>query len=234
VLSRLLTPRGMLFVGPAESGVVLEHDFRSAKLPLAFAFRKAEAMPAKTVSAETWPLRAVPFLVRPAAAAASASSAAPAPGTRPAPPAARASTPPSPRVSSPSPASPAASSSASSPARKGDGPAELDEARELADQGRFDEAADRCDAHLRQHGPSADACFLLGLVRDARGRAPDAEAWYRKAIYLDQHHEHALLHLALLLERQDRVAEARVLRQRLRRVVAILKAAGPRGTPDRT
>ena len=41
VLSRLLTANGVVFAGPAESGVVIEHDFRSAKMPLAFAFRKA-------------------------------------------------------------------------------------------------------------------------------------------------------------------------------------------------
>jgi chemotaxis protein methyltransferase WspC len=75
-------------------------------------------------------------------------------------------------------------------------------------------------------------CFLLGLVRDASGRWSDAEAWYRKALYLDQHHEQALLHLALLLERHARPTEARVMRQRLRRVAAILKAAGPNGAGE--
>jgi chemotaxis protein methyltransferase WspC len=73
-------------------------------------------------------------------------------------------------------------------------------------------------------------CFLLGLVRDAGDQASEAEAWYRKALYLDQHHADALLHLALLLERHARPTEARVLRQRLRRIAAILDAAGP----DRT
>jgi chemotaxis protein methyltransferase WspC len=223
VLARLLTPTGMLFVGPAETSVVIEHDFRSAKLPLAFAFRKSEAMPAETRSPwvaplPTWPA-AVPRLVErpgfPVAPVAPVASIAPVASTS------RASTPSSsPPSSSPSPR-------LSPPARQIDRPVELEEARELADQGRFEEAADRCDVHLRKHGPTADACFLLGLVRDARGHSPDAERWYRKALYLDQHHEHALLHLALLLERHARPAEARVLRQRLRRVAAILKAAGP-------
>jgi chemotaxis protein methyltransferase WspC len=217
VLARLLTPTGMLFVGPAETSVVIEHDFRSAKLPLAFAFRKSEAMPAETRSPwvaplPAWPAAAPRLVERPgfpvAPVAPSASIA----------PISRASTPSTPSTPSPR---------LSPPAREIDRPVELEEARELADQGRFEEAADLCDAHLRKHGPTADACFLLGLVRDARGHSPDAERWYRKALYLDQHHEHALLHLALLLERHARPAEARVLRQRLRRVAAILKAAGP-------
>ena len=117
------------------------------------------------------------------------------------------------------------------PAAPPERPVDLDDARTLADQGRFDEAAERCDVYLRKHGPTADVCFLLGLVRDAKGHASDAETWYRKALYLDQHHEQALLHLALLLERHARPTEARVLRQRLRRVEAILKAAVANSTP---
>lgn len=192
VLSRLLTPAGMLFVGPAESGVVLEHDFQSAKLPLAFAFRKAPLPRPRPETVRILPVaRARPRLHPPASAAPLASAPLP------------------PRLPSL------------------DRPVELDEARALADQGAFDEAAERCDVYLHKHGPTAEVCFLLGLVRDAGGRASEAEAWYRKALYLDQHHADALLHLALLLERHARPTEARVLRQRLLRVAAILKAAGP-------
>jgi chemotaxis protein methyltransferase WspC len=223
VLSRLLTPSGMLFVGPAESGVVLEHHFRSAKLPLAFAFRKAQPKPAAAAAPvasvrpvvhgqsrrgrEVLPERpAVARLVRP-----ESTPAAPILPVARALPTSDVSLPPGP----PNP----------------NQPRELDEARVLADQGRFQEAAERCDVYLRKHGPTAEVCFLLGLVRDANGHASDAETWYRKALYLDHYHEQALLHLALLLERHARPTEARVLRQRLRRVEAILKAAGP-NTPS--
>ena len=40
-LTRLLSGRGVLFIGPSESGLFLRHDFVSAKIPLAFAFRKS-------------------------------------------------------------------------------------------------------------------------------------------------------------------------------------------------
>jgi hypothetical protein len=40
VLERLLT-KGFLFVGPSETGLLLSHDFVSAKVSLAFAFRWA-------------------------------------------------------------------------------------------------------------------------------------------------------------------------------------------------
>ncbi|HSW13047.1 MAG TPA: protein-glutamate O-methyltransferase CheR, partial [Solimonas sp.] len=38
VLQRLLKDRGTLFVGPAETGLLLDHQFVSSKWPLAFAF----------------------------------------------------------------------------------------------------------------------------------------------------------------------------------------------------
>jgi chemotaxis protein methyltransferase WspC len=41
VLRRLLTAKGVVFVGPAEASLMLKHDFVSTKEPLAFAFRKA-------------------------------------------------------------------------------------------------------------------------------------------------------------------------------------------------
>ena len=40
-LRRMLADNGLLFVGPAESSTLLDHDLVSAKVPLAFAFRKA-------------------------------------------------------------------------------------------------------------------------------------------------------------------------------------------------
>jgi chemotaxis protein methyltransferase WspC len=42
-LKRLLTPEGLLFVGPAEAALMLQHNLVSAKRPLAFAFRQGTA-----------------------------------------------------------------------------------------------------------------------------------------------------------------------------------------------
>ena len=41
VLGRLLTRSGLLFVGPSETGLLLDHGFVPAGIPLAFAFRQA-------------------------------------------------------------------------------------------------------------------------------------------------------------------------------------------------
>jgi chemotaxis protein methyltransferase WspC len=96
----------------------------------------------------------------------------------------------------------------------------IDEAYRLADQGHFAEAARHCEVDLRAAGPSARAFYLLGLVRDASGNASDAETFYRKAIYLDPGHREALVHLALLMDREGRPDDAQVLRTRVRRLEA--------------
>ena len=96
--------------------------------------------------------------------------------------------------------------------------ADIDEAMRLADQGHFVEAATCCEEHLRQHGPSAAAFYLLGLVRDATGNHAEAAAYYRKALYLDPNHYETQIHLALLMEKQGDAAGAQVLRNRARRL----------------
>lgn len=94
----------------------------------------------------------------------------------------------------------------------------LEEAATLADGGRFEEAVDRCEQYLRQSGPSADAFHLMGLVREASGDATAAVTCYRKALYLDPNHAEVLIHLALLLEKVGKKAEAQLLRQRTNRL----------------
>ena len=46
--------------------------------------------------------------------------------------------------------------------------------QQLADAGRFSEAAAICEAYLLQYGVSAQAYYLLGLARDAVGAASQA------------------------------------------------------------
>ncbi len=93
----------------------------------------------------------------------------------------------------------------------------LAEAASRADRGELASAAELAEAHLRRHGPDAEAYYLLGLVRDAAGDAAGAEAAYRKALYLMPGHARALAHLAPLLERRGGGAEARRLRARAAR-----------------
>jgi chemotaxis protein methyltransferase WspC len=193
VLKRLLKPQGVLFVGPSESGLLLSHDFDSTRVPLTFAFRRRGSAPVAM---------AIPAPVQ--ALATRASKA------HPASPA---------RVSSPNLArrpSLATATDSAAPAPAPQGPAH--EAFRLADQGRMAEAAAACEEHLRQHGPSVQCFFLLGLIRSAAGNVNDARQYYRKALYLDRYHEGTLLHLRVLLETQGDAAGAQIIRDRLQRL----------------
>jgi chemotaxis protein methyltransferase WspC len=199
VLQRLLTSNGTLFVAPSETGLLLRHEFVSEKIPLAFAFRKSAAgsrapKPAGVRSVAHLPAR--PGEPSPA-------SGRQVPGAKPA-------------AASPQPFPPAGQQA---------GPhADLDEVVRLADQGSLDEAASCCEAHLREHGPSARAFYLLGLVRDAAGNPADASSYYRKALYLDPAHHETLVHFAFLVEQQGNGAAAQVLRNRARRVEQLSRA----------
>ena len=197
ILERLLRPQGVLFVAPSETGLLLSHEFVSANLPLAFAFRKpsmnasgkqAEAM----AQARLASLKKRGRMIKPA--------------------------------TNPKPIRAFSASALSTPnslpviAAAGEPKMGMDEAARLADQGRFVEAAKCCETYVLKNGPSAQAFHLMGLVRDATGNHPEATTYYRKALYLDPDHHEALIHLALLMEQQGSAAGARALRDRARRV----------------
>ncbi|MDP9084030.1 MAG: protein-glutamate O-methyltransferase CheR [Pseudomonadota bacterium] len=188
VLQRLLKPDGILFVGPAEYGLVLDHDFVSAQASLVFGFRRRCGSVRKGS-----PASAVRPIPRPPVAPTSSSSAPATPRTAP-----RAVT---------LTTLPASIRSAQQ------------EAFRLADQGRFTDASKRCAEDLCEHGPSAQTYFLMGLIRAAGGALAKADEYYRKALYLDRDHQDTLAHRVLLLEKLGQVAGARVLRERLRRLL---------------
>jgi chemotaxis protein methyltransferase WspC len=191
VLMRLMTTTGLLFVGPSETGLLLRPDFVSVKARMAFAFRRASAVPAT----------AKPEPVHPARRSATRPPPAPSPVARPKPRQPRTSeTPPPPAgVQAPSPA------------------CALERARRLADQGRLAEAAQHCEDYIRTEAPSAAVFCLLGVIREATEACASAAEAYRKALYLDPNHYEALVHLALFHERQGDAAGARTFNERARR-----------------
>ncbi|MEK7707249.1 MAG: CheR family methyltransferase [Verrucomicrobiota bacterium] len=95
--------------------------------------------------------------------------------------------------------------------------ADLAAARQLADAGKLAEAAAICQAHLDRQGPSAQAFYLLGLVRDSAGD-PQAVDYYRKALYLEPDHHETLLQMSLLLEKNGDSVGARTFKRRAERV----------------
>ena len=95
--------------------------------------------------------------------------------------------------------------------------ADLETAQRFADGGRLEEAAEICEAHLRESKASVQAYYLLGLVRDAAGdtRALDC---YRKALYLEPNHYESLVQMALLLQKNGDPVRARTFKSRAQRV----------------
>jgi len=189
-LTRLLRPDGLLFVGPAETGLMLSLNYVSAQMPMAFAFFK----PRTDVSGRP------PSAIAP-----------PQPASRPVKAGPELKAPPKPFPVKATPSPPSALPPRSSHESL------LEIAQRQADVGSFDEAAVACEAHLKAHGPTAQALYLMGLIQGATGKRTRAEDYFRKALYLEPDHEEALMHLALLLETKGDVAGGRVLRMRAQR-----------------
>jgi len=190
-LNRFLSPQGTLFVGPAELPLATKHGFVSANVPMAFACRKGNARVAPLVSKRQRLARAI----RPV-------ETAPPPRHLPPPtmPVSHAATP-------------------VAPVRQAEPPAlaDLAAARQMADSGKLEEAAAICELHIRHQGPTAQAFYLLGLVRDACGD-PQALDYYRKALYLEPDHYETLLQMALLMEKIGDSASAKQFKRRAQRI----------------
>jgi chemotaxis protein methyltransferase WspC len=99
--------------------------------------------------------------------------------------------------------------------------APLERAEQLANQGRLDEAAALCESYLEENKVSAQAYFLLGLVRQAAKETKRAEECFDRAIYLEPTHREALIHLALIAERRGDPAAAERLRERAQKVLPL-------------
>jgi chemotaxis protein methyltransferase WspC len=194
VLDRLLTPHGILFVGYAETGLLLTSGYMPVHYPRAFAYQKGEAphdpqhRPRLSGSARPH----TPHVAGQPMAAAHR------------------------RQWPPSPAAPGAVAQEPSGARATQASV-LETARRLADQGELETAATLCETTMQAHGPSAQAYVLLGLIRQAAGNLEQAEHCFSRAAYLQPEHYEALIHLALLMERRGETGRAAILRQRAQR-----------------
>ncbi|KQB54616.1 chemotaxis protein CheR [Pseudomonas endophytica] len=186
VLKRLTRADGALFIGPAEGSLLSRLGMHSIGAPQSFAFcHNPEPAPvARPVQA---PL-------------------APMPPARPVPP---------PTVRPFAPRPPAAMPRAKSPEPSLEGErALLEQIANLANQGKSSDARQVCDQFLQQHGPHAQVFYWLGLLSDVDGQIPQAQSFYRKALYLEPQHSEALAHLAALLASQGDMAGAQRLHER--------------------
>ena len=198
VLRRFAREDGLLFVGPAETSLLTGRRLPAVPLARSFAFR---ATPAPAPVESLTPARAPLAGQRPLVHA----------WTPPRRPVAQA---PAPRLPVPHAAI------ADAPSAQGAGQAAQASLREiaaLADLGRVRDAMAQCQAHLDIHGASAEALHLQGLLLDAQGQSRQAQAAYRKALYLDPNHREALLHLAALVASDGDQEGARRLQARAAR-----------------
>jgi chemotaxis protein methyltransferase WspC len=94
----------------------------------------------------------------------------------------------------------------------------LRQAQTLADQGMLPEALVDCQQYIAAHPSSAPAQFLAGLIYQGLGESAKAEEHFHKALYLQPDHAEALHHLLLLAQQRGDHSAAARLRQRLQRV----------------
>ena len=228
LLDAQLAQDGMLFVGPAETGLMMRHAFNPARIPLAFAFTRTPAdearppRPAPIASA----IAAAP--VKAVAPLASLASISPIPPVRPVPPVRQPFAPQAAAARVSASKADTARAGSASPDSGAKREALLADASRLADEGRLDQAERVANQCVNIHGPDASAFYLLGLIMDARGRGADAGDYYRKALYLAPNHYEALTHLAALLEMTGDRAGAERLARRAERA-----AQAHRDTPGR-
>jgi len=201
-LHGLLTPSGYLFLGPAEATLAAEFGFQTTEHEMAFVCQKSPQGPSRTE--------------RPRIVTRLAPSS-----KRPEQPVIKAPRVPSisrgvPPVTRRTPIRPLKIVTDDAPADASQ--TDLDTIRRLADAGRVTEAMDRCEAHTKAHGPTADVLYLLGILYDTKGATELATKSYRKALFLDPNHEDASAQLAIHAQRTGDTAGAERLRARIQRI----------------
>ncbi|WP_424100480.1 CheR family methyltransferase [Moorena producens] len=194
LLDRLLMPKGLLFVGSAETGVITTNRFVSVRYPFAFAYQKVKHL-GERQTRESEQGRGRNW---------ETSSLLPTDKS-----------PPSALVNRQSKG--IKQSCLQRELEKGQ-ESLLEKARRLANQGSLEEAATLCQTYLNQHLTSAEAYVLLGEVHQALGNDEQAEPCFQKAVYLKPNYYEALFHLALLQENRGELAKATVIRQRIQRL----------------
>jgi chemotaxis protein methyltransferase WspC len=187
-LSQLLTETGILFVGHSELSLLTSPKLKRIRHPFTFAVHKVQ-------SPQTNPDQSI-----------TASSKSPQPSSFSKP----RTSPIAPSVPRPIPAS--------IPSPIPPAPSILQQAKELADKGQLSAAIDLCQSYLAQFPTNSEAHVLLGTLQQAIGQDAAAARSFQQALYLDPHHEEALMHLLLLKEQSGEQLQAENFRQRLQRL----------------
>jgi len=108
---------------------------------------------------------------------------------------------------------------ASKPEKPGTNPP-LDQLRNLADQGRWDDALAACDQMLKHEALDWRVHYLRALILDQVGNGEGCESGLRRAIYLERRAVMPHYHLGLFLQRKD---DAEGARRSFRNVLTLLQ-----------
>jgi len=215
VLRRFTRNDGVIFVGPAETSLLTQRRLPALPLARSFAFR-AQALPAPPEPA----MRAMGTMGAMGTNGATPIVHAWSPPRRPVAQVPAARLPLAHAAIAPAPGNgdlSAANGNTGTAMGNTNATASLRQIAQMADRGRVQDALAQCRAHIDLHGVSADGLHLLGLLQDAAGDARQAQASYRKALYLDPTHREALLHLAALIASSGDIEGARRLQARAAR-----------------
>lgn len=211
VLDRALVPGGLLFVGSAETAIVssISDRFTSIHQPFTFAYQKNQSYKPSSNNNSKLEPNSTPNIqnssqkqnkkytalttVKPIQLAISQPSPQP---QKPPPPPKSTTTP-----------------------QNSANPVSLLTARTLANQGNLEEAATICHNYLQQHSTNAEAYLLLGEIHQGLSKNDLAEQYYQKVLYLNPNHYEALTHLALLREHRGDAQGAKLIRQRIQRIM---------------
>ena len=94
----------------------------------------------------------------------------------------------------------------------------IQQAKSLADSGKFNEAETLCLKYIDENGDHEESFFLLGLINEASGNNSQAHSFYKKALYLNPKHYETLIHLSLIIESQGDIEASNLLKERAARV----------------
>jgi chemotaxis protein methyltransferase WspC len=191
ILERLLNPSGLLFVGHAESGLLLKSRFVPIRHSLAFAYRKSN------ISHPLIKPKAQSDIHKNYHSRQSQNSIIK-----------KQLTPNNVKLNS--------NLNVNKPTQPKHNLLEI--ANSLADQGHLQEAIALCNDYIKQNKISVEAYVLLGQIQQAMGNNQESLQSFQKAIYLQPNHREALTHLALLIESQGDIVSANLLWQRIQRL----------------
>lgn len=90
----------------------------------------------------------------------------------------------------------------------------LKKASSMADSGNLQAAETLCRQYIELNKLNPVAYYILGVIDSSSGRFTEAEKAFSKALYLDPGYYEALIHMALLKERQGEQTEASRIRKR--------------------